>query len=148
MQQVYCSLVHSEGSQEASEAAGGAVQCSSIPELFAKAASRQPERDPSSSAPCTIALPLQKGLGSPCASLADETPMWHKVQETPASLWGWRAAALLGTADLQPHLHSHTSAPSLSSAAYRSDKTKHLISGKAGVGWACSEAQQHLGQIL
>jgi len=54
MRQVSCCLLHSERSLEASKAAGGAVQCSSIPELFAKATARQPEREPSPSPPCSI----------------------------------------------------------------------------------------------
>lgn len=54
MQQVSCSPVHSEGNLEALKAASGAVQCSCIPELFAKRAARQLLRDPSPSPPCTI----------------------------------------------------------------------------------------------
>lgn len=45
------------------------------------------------------------------------------------SLWGWRAAALLGTVDPQPHVHSHTSDPSLPSADDVNGKKKHLILG-------------------
>lgn len=146
MQQVSCSPVHSEGNLEALKAASGAVQCSRIPELFAKVAARQLLRDPSPSPPCTIhRFPPAKRPWKPIVFPDRWDP---HVTQSPRNVSV--AVGMEGSSTVRhsrspasrafPHLR-----PITAFCRWREwqEETPYF-----GNGWACSEAQQHLGQIL